>query len=302
LLRTLNIPDVVHIGYPKAASTFVYQYLKMHLEVTAVRNDLTDSLLLPQPRKFALSAKPNPAKIHVTTDEGIAESVCVISNPSNWHRFKFQPDAWDCVKDDIVVDPTQKALRLSKVAPQAKILIFIRDQVSWLESVYRYVISDLPANRRSFTDFCATPTGVVLLRAGHFDKTIRAYANVFGETRVCVLRVEDIVAKPKLVAKNLCNFIGISVRALPRKRKNTTHAQVAKMQRSFPIIESLPTNAQRAMKFAVRMLPGGRASILSFADSERLQTMYSQSNIRTTRLLAEFSEMDRPRTHKSVAV
>ena len=154
--RTLKIPDIVHIGYPKAASTFVFRYLKAHPEVTTARNLMADPLLLPQPEKFALTAKPRQDKIHVTTDEGIAESVCVIGDPKNWHRFKFQPDVWDRIKNDIVVDPTQKALRLSKIAPRAKILMLIRDQAHWLESVYRYVLSDLPTNRRSFADFCAT--------------------------------------------------------------------------------------------------------------------------------------------------
>jgi hypothetical protein len=124
---------------------------------------------------------------------------------------------------------------------QAKILLLIREQADWLQSVYKYVMSQLPGNRRSFTEYCATPSGIVLLQAGLFDQTIRAYVDVFGSGRVCVLRFENIVAAPRRFATELCAFIGVSERSIPQTRENETHSQIARVQRFFPFIEAAST-------------------------------------------------------------
>jgi sulfotransferase family protein len=285
-MQTIRTPDIVHIGYPKAASTYLKNFLESHPGVTTDDNSLSRHVLLPQLENIALIPKPHANKIHISRDEGIAESVCIVGDPENWRRYKYKPDAWDRVQDDIVVDPAKKALRLHKVIPRLKILMLIREQADWLESAYRYSMSQLPPDRRSFADFCSTPTGVVLLQAGHFDKTIQAYIDVFGSDHVQVLHFEDIISEPKSFATRLCNFIGVAERSLPQPRENSTHAQIAKMQRQFPVIERLPTNVKTALKSVARKtLPGGRKSILSSSDIERLRSMYRDSNQRTMQLL-----------------
>lgn len=283
--------DVIHIGYPKAASTFVGQFLKAHPEVTTDHNCVADLLLS---RSLAdssvITEKPCPNKIHVSRDESIAESVCVTGELKNWQRYVYVPGAWDRVKDDIVVDPAEAALRLHKVHPDAKVLLLIREQVDWLQSAYKFVMSQLPAAQRSFTDYCTTPSGVVFLKAGHFDQTIAAYIDVFGSDRVHVLRFEDIVSAPKRFAAELCAFIGISERPLPQRAENESHAQIARIQRFFPIIERLPRSVKTVLKRrAVRLLPGGRRAILSSRDIRMLRSMYAASNQRTERLISQLS-------------
>jgi len=289
LAATQNRADVLHIGYPKAASTFIVQFLENHPEVTVDQFKLSDLLQL-RDGGTGVSDKPYPNKIHVSKDENVAESVCVVGDRKNWRRHLYVPEGWEKVKDDIVIDPGIAASRLHKVHSDAKVLIVIREQADWLQSVYKYVMSQLPWNRRSFSDYCTTPSGIVLLQAGHFDQTIRAYIEIFGSNRVRVLRFEDIAGAPQRFSAQLFGFLGVSDRPIPERRENETHAQIARVQRFFPFIEQLPRVVKDTLKpHAMRLIPGARGAILSSRDIRVLRSIYAASNQRTERLLRQLS-------------
>ena len=289
-MTTHTKADVLHIGYPKAASTFVVRYLESHPEVTVDHYNLS-YLLHSIGDNSAPVDKPYRNKIHVSKDENIAESVCVIGELKNWQRYLYVPGGWDNVKNDIVVNPPEAAARLHKVHPRAKVLLLIREQADWLQSVYKYVISQLPWDRRSFADYCSTPSGIVHLDAGHFDQTISAYVDAFGGDRVQVLRFENIVDAPEKFVAELCGFMGISERPIPERRENESHAQIANILRFFPIIEGLPKGVKNTLKpYAERLLPGGRANILSSRDIRMLRGIYAASNLRTEKLISQLSK------------
>jgi len=289
---TLQIKtDVIHIGYPKAASTFIEQFLSRHPAVTTDHNCVTDLLFTtPSSQTSSVAEKPCSDKIHYSRDESIVESVCLVGELANWRKYRYVPNAWDRVKNDIIVDPAEAASRLHKVHSQAKILILIREQADWLQSVYKYVISQLPWNCRTFIDYCTTPSGIVHLNAGHFDRTITAYIDLFGSKRVRVLRFEDIAAAPNRFASELCSFVEISERPLPGRRENETHAQIARLQRLIPLIERLPRNIKNALKpHAMRLIPGARGRIVSSGQIRMLRGIYAASNQRTEKIVAQIS-------------
>lgn len=281
--------DVLYIGYPKAASVFVGKYLENHSEVTIDRGRTSPLLLPPSAAdSSSIHGESHQNKIHVSRDEGLAESLCVTGDLSKWHRYKYVPGAWDIVKDDILVDPEEAASRLHRAHSHAKVLMVIREQTDWLNSIYKYSINELPAAQRSFTDYCATPYGAVFLQAGHFDRTIRTYVDIFGSNRVCVLRYEDIVSAPARFAARLCAFMGIAERPLPARRENESHAQIARLLRLFPIMGRLPRNAKDAIKpRAARLLPGARGTLLSSREVRMLRSLYTVSNQRTEKLIAQ---------------
>ena len=282
--------DVLLIGYPKAASTFVTRFLEKQPDVTVDEHRLGE-LLFPDVGLPTLVSKPSPDKVHVSRDENVAKSVWWIRNRANWQKYLYLPGAWDLVRDDIVVDPGEVARRLRQVHSEAKVLLVVREQVDWLQSVYKYAISHLPWTRRSFADYCETPSGIVMLRAGNFDRTIEAYLEVFGPRRLCVLRFEDIVREPARFAAELCKFIGIPERPIPQKPENETNAQLTRIQRIFPFVELLPRNVKDTLKPVVsRLLPGSRSEVLSSNEIRLLRTMYVLSNERTGKLLTQLSD------------
>jgi Sulfotransferase family len=281
--------DALYIGYPKAASTFLVGFLQSHPQITVDQFQLSN-LLQPTAGALAIRQKPYVDRVHVSKDENVAESVCVVGDLKNWQRYLYEPGAWDRVKDDVVVDPAEAAFRLHKVHPEAKVLIVIREQADWMQSVYKFVMSQLPWNRRSFADYCTTPSGIVLLQAAHFDQTVRAYIDIFRSHRVRVLRFEDIVSAPKRFTAELFGFLGVSDRPIPPRRKNETHAQIARIQRFFPFIEQLPRGVKDALKpHAMRLIPGARGAILSSRDIRMLRSIYAASNQRTERLIRQLS-------------
>jgi Sulfotransferase family len=283
--------DIIHIGYPKAASTFVERFLSGHPAVTTDHNRVTNLLFSNSRSQISsLADKPSPEKIHYSRDESIVESVCLVGELANWRNYRYVPCAWDRVKNDIIVDPAEAASRIYKVHSQAKILILIREQADWLQSVYKYVISQLPWNCRTFNDYCTTPSGIVHLNAGHFDRTISAYVDLFGSNRIRVLRFEDIAAAPKSFVSGLCAFVGISEQPLPERRENETHAQIARLQRFVPMIERLPRNIKNILKpHAMRLVPGGRGRVVSARQIRMLRGIYAASNQRTERIIAQLS-------------
>jgi Sulfotransferase domain len=284
--------DVLYIGYPKAASTFVGRFLESHPDVTADRDLLTPLLLGPPDIAAPVIRKPCPNKIHVSIDEMVALSICGISE-EKWKHCRLVPDAWDEVKDDVVVDPTVAAMRLRKFHADAKVLLLIREQADWLHSAYKHYMRHLPNDRRKFVDFCATPQGIVYLQAGHFDQTISAYADVFGGSRVHPLRFEDINRAPERFSAELCAFVGISERLIPQGRENESNAQVARIRRQFPIVDHFPTRVKKVLKPLAAHLPNGRGLILSRRETGILRNIYATSNQRTESLIAQLSKARR---------
>lgn len=295
--RVTTNADVLYIGYPKAASVFVGKFLQDHPDVTTDHNRIAPVLRLDW-SDCVLAGKPIPSKVHVCRDESVAESICIVGNLRIWQRYKYVRDAWDEIKSAICIDPAEAARRLHKVHPQAKVLMVIREQANWLNSVYKYSINQLPAGQRSFADYCATPYGKVMLDAGNYDRTISAYVDAFGGDRVCVLKYEDIVNASEFFATRLCSFIGISQRPLPAQRENESHAQVARLLRWFPALGQLPGNLKYALKSrAIRLMPGGRGTLLSSREVSLVRSFYALSNERTDMLLAQLfatAPSDRP--------
>src|SRR3954454_2491868 len=105
--------EVIYIGYPKAASTFVGQFLKDHPQVTLERIQLDPFYaasiddITPAPARHI-----ERGKVHVRHNEKIAESICVVGDSRIWNQNRYVPGTWDRVKDEVVLGPGEAAQRL----------------------------------------------------------------------------------------------------------------------------------------------------------------------------------------------
>jgi hypothetical protein len=287
LMATPLPADIVYVGYPKAASTFVEYYLAADDQVTVDRDALRP--LYGASIGAVESGAPRQASggsIHISINEKVAESVIFIGDHAHWRNHMFTPGAWETVRPHIRIDPVEAAARIKKAYPSAKVLIVVREQVDWLHSAYRYFLPRLPAGRRTFADFCTTPRGIVYLQAGYFDVTIEAYIKAFGSAAVKVLRFEDIRRAPENFAAELTRFIGLDARPLPREKANEgSTIRAAFIRQRFPGVDSLPPGLRRLGGNLVALLPGRGGTLLSSAESQLLKGLYTISNQRTESLI-----------------
>ena len=279
--------DIVYVGYPKAASTFVEYYLSAYDKVTVDRD--AQWPLYGASIGAIEAGEPRHAvngDIHISINEKVAESVIYAGDHAHWRHHMFMPDAWDMVCSHIRIDPAEAAARMKKAYPAAKVLIVIREQVDWLHSAYRYFMPRLPAGQRTFADFCATPRGIVYLQAGYFDVTIQAYIDAFGSDAMKVLRFEDIKRSPESFAAALTRFIGLDARPLPRDKANEgSTVRAAFIRQKFPGVDSLPPGLRRLGGNLISMLPGRGGSLLSPSEAQLLKGLYTVSNQRTDKLI-----------------
>lgn len=284
----MRAPDVLYIGYPKTASTFIREFLEFHPDVYVdqrARGYITapDSIVF---RDEDIAAAAG-ARCYLSMSEKIAEGV-VFDGSFPWNEMMFDVSASDRLHGHLEVSPSYWAQALRTKFPQAKALIAIRDQVDWLGSAYRYYVSQLAKDRRSFLDFCETPKGIVLLRAGHYDLTIRAYRDAFGAASVMVLRYETLRDDRARFLDDLCRFIGVEPIPFEGAPANVGRtALAASLHARAPWAGSLPRPVRGAAKTVADKI-ARRAKVASLSETEQrfIRSAFAASNLNTEALLA----------------
>jgi len=281
-------PDVFFIGYPKAGSTFIHQYLKSHPGVfvdyrAAAFINRTSPLPLDKPAMAAMAA----ARTYVSQDEKLSLSV-LPKAPIPKKGFMFDPDMGEQLEDVVEFSPVGVAQKIIQRCPDTKILICLREQADWFDSSYRYFLDRMPPRKRKFSDFLATPRGRLMLRIGHHDEIIGAYTQVFGPDRVKVLRLEWLKDRPEYFVGQLCDFLEIDTRQqLPEPANVGRTVPVTMVQRSGLPIHLLPKVVKSSGRKLLNALPHGmfNKGVLSPADREWLKETYAASNRRTSDMI-----------------
>jgi len=162
MTETKRLPVVVHIGYPKAASTFLQGFFESHDEVDFYHVNL--KALGPNGsgcEDFGSAAHNRTSKVRLISNEKIAEAIIVTGEVRIWNKNRFTPGAWKTVEPHIRFDQAETARRVKSGFGADKIIIVLREQSSWLNSAYKFFLPRLPRNRRSFKDFLQTPRGIL---------------------------------------------------------------------------------------------------------------------------------------------
>jgi len=112
--------------------------------------------------------------------------------------------------EHIFTAPHSIAERVKAAVPNAKILLTIRSQASWVDSNYRHFYEQLPAGRKSLSDFMATPEGKLVLDTAMYDRVVEIYDQLFGREQVLVLPMERLEREEGCALQDLCAFLGIN--------------------------------------------------------------------------------------------
>jgi hypothetical protein len=282
-------PPVVHIGYPKAASTYLEAYLVGHRDVHVLHTRLPNFDVPSRP-----IALPDDGKVPVCINERIAEGVIEVGQKVVDKQTMLTPGAWDRVATDIRFDPEEMARRIGIQVPNARILMVVRNQAEWLDSAYRYFLPRLPDHRRTFDDFQQTPRGLIYSQAGHYDRTILAYAETFGLQNLCVVRFEDLRRSPDAFVAQVSAFLGVDVASKPAGVVNPSSSPVVtRIRRRLPYLERIPAPIKKLLRRGQGVMKSKSSTILSAEIRSSIDASFAESNRRTEDLLAQIAHESR---------
>jgi hypothetical protein len=215
---------VIHVGYPKTATTtlqrslfetsrelhYLGKFVPSHRYVDERLWPLLDVLLLGYEREWVASRL---VLRRVLMDWMIREpsKTCVLSTENFVHPWSL--------------DPAIIAQRLAEIAPQAQILMVVREQVSMLTSFYRWhggfgqylflnkyvdepCVFPLAADAwMHFQEMAPTRNVLGLL---DFDRTVGDFEDAFGPDNVHVMTYETLRADEHAFAAALARVLRIA--------------------------------------------------------------------------------------------
>lgn len=205
-------PALFHVGYPKTASTFLQRRVFDNAGLgfglaggASNRAQLvawfkTDDAYLQDPAQIRSEIANAEAPLRACGLVPVWSEETLLGNPLQ----RIYDGAW-------VLE------RLSRVAPGARVLITIRNQLDLALSAYR---EHLKLGRHSLQDFIGTGSEPrsyhPILREDYlaFDRAVAAYQDVLGQDNVCVLPQEMLRQAPTAFFERLFTFTELPVQAV----------------------------------------------------------------------------------------
>lgn len=289
---------LVHIGYPKAASSAIQEFLGKHGQLHYVAGPSRQAC-----RRLLIEGRltyDKAAAVEVFSNEGNAATragkVLTLSHErlsGNAHSGHY--DALDI------------ADRLRGLLPMARILIVIREQITMISSIYKQYVRI--GGVRSFAHYSMPGRDGRIpffnWRSYEYDLLIDYYRSLFGKSQVHILLFEDLQRDPEGFFRSIADIAGVDFPKGfdPRRVVNPgIPDRLVEYQRRLnfftPTVPSssvrdpnpLQTPALRWLaSVALRLCPGnGRYSEKSLLLQEvaaLVGNRYRPSNLRLSRLL-----------------
>jgi len=277
--------SVIHIGFPRAASTFLqYKFFPNVTKMDFLGKPHNDDIKLAMSNLCYLE---NEAYIESNTPEVfrkfIKQKPVILSNEGI------------AIADNgtvITQDPAVIANRLREIFDDAKIIIIIRNQLSWIESYYlrKSRIYNFGQTIKTPTEWFMrhykSPGHSVLGRADYF-RLYKAFKKNF--TEVEVIPLEELRDDYDLFLKKLCNIVGEDVLINNNKPINegTTKLRIFLgyvhrfLLPKFFLVPFRPL-LKKFKKSIVKFLESGPKAKVVFSDKikEMIYDLYSESNFK----------------------
>lgn len=201
VIRPDSTPLLIHIGYHKTATTWMqdvlfkpacsFRPLMSHEEVFAHISGPHPLVFDPEPVRALLAARM------AATPQGHAPVVS--SENLSGNPFRGGQDS------------PETARRLHEIAPEAHILVTVREQMSMASSMYMQYLSQGGTLRPE--QFFAGPLdlGYPLFDPVHLEyhRLIGLYQELFGTERVHVLTYEQFRTEPERFVAAICSIAGV---------------------------------------------------------------------------------------------
>jgi hypothetical protein len=217
------------IGFPKSGSTTFYYLLKSHPEIFAP--DLKELNFFNS--DFILEFQKRLGENHFELINSINEYAQLFSDAGSRIRGDFTP---------VNVFSIDAPVNIFKYNPAAKIIISIREPVSFLRSFHFQSLYNLLEDEPDFLKalsleelrragkhipkYCHNPFYLFYSSLIEYKKYIKGYADVFGVENIRVILFDDILAHEYTIYKEILRFLGVSNLDFvpPKHDTNPSHA------------------------------------------------------------------------------
>jgi hypothetical protein len=277
----------IHIGYPKSASTTLQTKLfACHSEIKSFSKyedrwcDFYN----------ALKAKAPPFAGDDGPTGGFGDDV--FSNLSATQRNVISDEGFLNQYHASHASNAEKAARLKRLFPDAKIVVVLRNQLQLLRSFYDYQSPKGTIDQWLASLLTADEEGQRLLRSLDFYEAVRLYTDLFGEERVQILLMEDLQDAFESFCRTLCEFMNISVEetmqllnAPPTNDYRSVDVQLRRLRSRFlpgvPLSRFAPSVVRKPVKaalerFLARQTPA--RSRMSDRNASTLTRLYAPCN------------------------
>jgi hypothetical protein len=214
---------VVHVGYPKTATTTLQMHLfPHHAEIDYLGKNFPghtfrDPVLLEEFNRLALEGEMRYG--------GVAQLKALLAGYRAESRGKVVLVSTEALTHVAAVDAGLVARRLHEACAPCKILITIREQSALLTSFYAmhgrfgnyvFVTKEKEEGRLRFPIAADEWLKCMWRRPErnlpttiHYHELIRYYVGLFGKANVGVFLFEELVHQPRQFLAGLCAFLGI---------------------------------------------------------------------------------------------
>jgi len=192
---------ILHIGYHKCASTYLQTYVFPMLPVNFRMKWGKDPRRLYREMLDYVRCKDFDPHIFlkwIKTYWPTRYKVTLISN----EELSGHPHGYN------TIDWRQIAINLKKTFPNAKILVIIREQLSWLKSLYAFKVVIKGEEIRKFNEFVKEESKIGLTDKLEYDRLIKFYVSLFGVNKVLVLPVELLMYEPDVFHGAILDLMG----------------------------------------------------------------------------------------------
>lgn len=215
---------LIHIGYMKTASTYLQKAIFCNPDLGFAK--------IEDPQ-FFLNEVRNAPEHHFLPENIRAALVCQVrSAGANGLTPVLSSEGYSGYMAGEGFDGRRNMERLFKIAPDARILIVIREQNSMLLSRHNQLIkTGATMSLRDYVGMKDDPRSDRYRSQLRYDELIAAYQTAFGKDAVCVLPFELLGKKPAAFISAIANHCGrppVRTELVPTQVINRSRSQAGK--------------------------------------------------------------------------
>lgn len=219
-----EIDIVFHIGLPKSASTFLQKnyfpwldvlYLGKHYHLNERATRTTEVF----EKNFKAISSFSPINLDAAKIEEIRQSIFALAQEFNVQKLVYSNEGLVGSYAENFRNGYLIAHCLKKIFNSPKIILIIRRQDHFLESLYRQAIRNghslsvskfLNYNKGKFYNYRQDYRANIDLKTLQWDQLVNFYQTTFGKENVLVLPLEMLKNESEQFLHKIAKFIGVS--------------------------------------------------------------------------------------------